>query len=76
MAESRVYDTKRSELEREKQISYINACINAYLESIKMVQMNVFAGQKQRCRCREWRGSDKGGRWVGRIGRWELMYIN
>ena len=42
MAKSRVYDTKWSKSEREKQISYINA----YLESIRMVQMNAFAGQK------------------------------
>ena len=32
--------------------------------------MNAFAGQKQRCRCREWRCSDKGGRVGGK--NWEI----
>ena len=33
--------------------SFINECTNMYVESRKMLQMNLFTGQEQRHRCRE-----------------------
>ena len=33
---------------------FINECTNMYVESRKMLQMNLFTGREQRHRCREW----------------------
>ena len=41
------------------------------MESRKTVQMNLFAGQEQRCRCREWTGAGQGGRRGGGRMNWE-----
>ena len=43
--------SNRVKSEREKQILHINV---SYVEARKMVQMNPFARQEQRCRGREW----------------------
>ena len=43
--------------EREKQI-----CINSYVKSRKMVQMNLSPGQEQRHRCREHTYEHQGGK--------------
>ena len=45
----RDYHTKSSKSEREKK-----CIILLYVESRKTIQMNLFAKQKQRLRCREW----------------------
>ena len=56
--------TERSKLEREKQISYINA----YMWNLeKVVQMILFAKQKQRHRCREQTYGYQG----GQLGGWD-----
>ena len=40
-----------------------------YVESRKMVQMNLFAGQEYKCRCREWLcGHREETGWAGRLG--------
>ena len=57
--------------EREKQVSYINGDVWT-LE--KMVQMNLFAGQKQRHGCRECTSGHGGKGRVGQIGR--QLYIH
>ena len=49
--------------QKEKRISYINA----YVEPRKMVQMNQFAGQKLRHRCREQTYGHQGGKAVGAV---------
>ena len=52
--------------EREQQISYINT----YVEPRKMVQMNQFAGQKLRHRCREQTYGHQAGKAAGGWGWW------
>ena len=47
-----------------------------YVEPRKMVQMNRFAGQKERHRCREQTygrqgGKVTGGCWCGELGDWD-----
>ena len=56
--EPRGYYTEWSKSEREK-ILYINVC--AYIESRKMVQMNLITGKEQRCRHRELTCGHSGG---------------
>ena len=47
--------------------------MHIYIESRKMVQVNLFAGQEWRCRHREWTCGHCGERGGG-MG-WELTYI-
>ena len=47
--------------------------MHIYIESRKMVQVNLFAGQEWRCRRREWKCGHSGERGGG-MG-WELTYI-
>ena len=72
---SRDCHTERSKSERKKQISYINA----YMWNLeKMVQMNRFAGQKVRHRCREQTYGHQGGKAAagggggGGVMNWEI----
>ena len=44
MDEPRACSTERSQSEGEKQVSYINTYI--YIETRRMVLMNIFAGQE------------------------------
>ena len=46
-----VIQSEASQKERKKKTNIIHLCV--YLESRKVVQMNLFAGQEERCRCRE-----------------------
>ena len=56
--------------EREKHTSYTNI----YVESRNIVQINLFAKQKQRHRCREQTYGHQGG-WDG-LGDWDCHIYN
>ena len=49
-----------SEVSQKEKNKY--CILTLYVESRKMVQMNIFAGQEQRHRCREWMCGHSGGR--------------
>ena len=50
-----VYGVTQSQprLKRLSSSSFINKCTNMYVESRKLLQMNLFTGREQRHRCRE-----------------------
>ena len=53
----------QSEVSQKEKNKY-RILMHIYMESKKMIQMNLFVGQEQRHRCREWVCGHRGGRGV------------